>query len=217
MGDMRRIVIGAGLAVVLLPVVWYFTSRSLLVDQVHTRHLGTLQSNPLGWNGIWLQFGPAIPGLIGPMGWSGPALLQGGHMVDLNGPPGPDYEPVADLEVDAAGQLVLRKDGKSFVLGSRAGTMVGADEPIPAFAAEPGDQTSVTLECSLLSWPASYQPNFMTGYSPSWQRYLYYRLSWKKPSGARLGIVWRFRQDYDSVNGWTGGHTQEDLRIEIRP
>jgi len=216
---MRRIVICAGVAVVLLPILWFFTSRwcALLVDQVHTQRLGTLQSNPIGWNGTWLQFGPSIGNVHGPLGWSGPALLQGGHTVDLNGPPGPDYEPVADLKVDANNQLVLRKDGKSFVLGSRAGTIAGANDPIPAFAAGAGDQTSVTLECSLLGWPASYRSNFMTGYSPSWQRYLYYRLSWRKPSGAALSILWRFRQDYDSVNGWTGGLTQEDIRIEIRP
>jgi hypothetical protein len=69
-----------------------------------------------------------------------------------------------------------------------------------------------------LSWPAPlFQVNFMTGYVPSWQRNLYYRLSWAKASGARLDILWRERQDYDGVNGWTGARLTELIRIEIRP
>jgi len=216
---MRSLLIRGGIAVILLAVLWFFTSRwcSLLVDQVYTPRLTTLQSTPLGWNGVWLQFGPGIAHIGGPEGWSGPALLIGGHTVDLTGP-GPDYKQVASLEVDANGRLaLLLNDGNSFVLGSRAGTLPGGDGVVPAFAAGPGDTTSITLEHSLLSWPAPFEINFMTGYSPSWQRYLYYRLYWTKPSGARLNIVWRYRQDYDAINGWHGQGAKELIRIEIRP
>jgi hypothetical protein len=216
--DMRRFVIRAAIAVTLLTVLWFFTSRwcSLLVDQFYTERLATLQSSPLGWNGNRLQFGPAVSNILGPTGWTGPDLLNGGHIVDLTGP-GPDYKQVAELKVNADDQLMLLKDGKSFVLGSRAGTLPGADDVITAFAAGAGDTSSVTLECSLLSWPTPFELNFMTGYAPSWQRYLYYLLSWRKPSGAQLNIVWRYRQDYDSVNGWTGQMVQESIRVEIRP
>src|SRR5260370_856519 len=70
----------------------------------------------------------------------------------------------------------------------------------------------------VLAWPTPLlQVNFMTGYVPSWQRNLYYRLSWAKASGARLDILWRLRQDYDAVNGWTGGRLTDLIRIEIRP
>ena len=151
-----------------LPALWYFTARwcSLLVDRVYTPGLVTLQSTPLGWNGTWLQFGPAIPGLMGPKGWSGPDLLAGGHIVDFIGP-GPGYSQVATMEVDARDRLVLVWNGQRFVLGPRAGTLTGDDREIPAFAAEPGDTTSATLDRSLLSWPAPLEINFMTGYSPS--------------------------------------------------
>jgi hypothetical protein len=131
--------------------------------------------------------------------------------------PGLDYKEVATLKADAGDRLVLLKDGNSFVLGSRAGTLPGGDDVIPAFAADPGDTTSVTLDCGLLSWSAPFEINFMTGYSPSWQRYLYYRLPWKKPSGAQLNIIWRYRQDYDAVNGWHGQGAKELIWIEIRP
>jgi hypothetical protein len=214
----RSFLIRGSIAVILLAVLWFFTSRwcSLLVDQFYTPRLATLQSTPLGWNGVWLQFGSGIPNVIGPKGWSGPELLMGGHIVDFTGPD-PDDKPVATLKVDAGDHLVLLKDGNSFVLGSRAGTLSGGDGMIPAFAADPGDTTSVTLERSLLSWPAPFEINFMTGYSPSWQRYLYYRLSWKKPSGAQLNIIWRYRQNYDAVNGWQGQGAKELIQIEIRP
>jgi hypothetical protein len=65
---MRSFLIRAGVAVVLLTVLWFFTSRwcSPLVDQLYTPRLATLQSTPLGWNGVWLQFGPGISNTMGP-------------------------------------------------------------------------------------------------------------------------------------------------------
>jgi hypothetical protein len=215
---MRRFLVFGGVAVLALVALWSFTARwcSLLVEQVYTPRLATLQSTPLGWNGIWLQFGPAIPGLLGPEGWSGPELLLGGHIVDLRGP---DDQPVARIEVDAQDQLVLSKDGQSFVFGSRAGTITGDDKEIPAFAAGPGDRASVTIERSLLYWPAPFALNFIwgAGAAASWQRSFYYRLSWRKPSGAQLTIVWRLRQGYESINGWHPPGPLESIRIEIRP
>lgn len=215
---MRSLMIRGGIAVIVLFVLWYFTSRwcALLVDQVYTPRLAVLQSNPIGWNGTWLQFGPGIPNHVGPVGWSGPDLLKGGHIVDFTGP-GPDYKQIAALAVDTSGRLVLRKDGNSFVFGSRAGNLGEGDDAIPAFAADPGDTTSATLDRSVLSWPAPLGFNFMTGYRPSWQRYLYYRLSWKKSSGARLTIVWRFKQNYDAANGWQGEGENELTVIELQP
>lgn len=47
--------------------------------------------------------------------------------------------------------------------------------------------------------------NFMTGKSPSWRRNLYYRLVWKKASGAKLVMVWRFEQGFYPDDGWTSG------------
>jgi len=84
----RSFLIRGSIAVILLAVLWFFTSRwcSLLVDQFYTPRLATLQSTPLGWNGVWFQFGSGIPNVIGPKGWSGPELLMGGHIVDFTGP-----------------------------------------------------------------------------------------------------------------------------------
>ena len=48
----------------------------------------------------------------------------------------------------------------------------------------------------------AFEFNFMSR-SPWWKRYIYYRLLWKKRSGARLAILWRYGQDYYAAGGWT--------------
>jgi hypothetical protein len=48
---MRRLLIRGGVAVVLLPVLWYFTAHlcALAVDQVYTPRLAILTDAPIGW------------------------------------------------------------------------------------------------------------------------------------------------------------------------
>jgi hypothetical protein len=125
--------------------LWFFTAQwcSMLVDRVHTAPMAVVQSSPFGWNGTYLQFGSAIPGLVGLQGFNRGELLTGAHLLELTGP-GPDYKQAATLEINANNQLILVAGGRS------------DDEPIPAFAAEPGDTTSVTLERSLLGRPAPF-------------------------------------------------------------
>jgi hypothetical protein len=214
---MRRFLIPGG-AVVLLTVLWFFTSRwcALAVDQFYTPRLASLQDAPIGWDGTGLQLGTGVFD----------RLVPNGDHLDFIGF-APDYPYIARFIVDPDGRLVFVKDDARFVLGPRAGTLPASTQqdgtplegqtPMPAFAPAPGDTMSAALDRSLLSWPAAYRTNFMTGYSPSWQRNLYYRFSWAKPSGARLDILWRERQDYDAVNGWTGARLTELIRIEIRP
>ena len=220
---MRRFLIRAilipGGALVFLAVLWFFTSRwcALAVDQFYTPRLALVEAAPIGWNGTWLQLGTGIFDRLVPngdhLGFTGFA---------------PDYQDVARFIVDADDRLVFVKDDARFVLGPRAGTLPASTQedgtplegqaPMPAFTAAPGDTVSAALDRSVLAWPTPlFQVNFMTGYVPSWQRNLYYRLSWAKASGARLDILWRLRQDYDAVNGWTGGRLTDLIRIEIRP
>ena len=112
---------------------------------------------------------------------------------------------------------MLSKGECSFVIGSRAGAMLGGDEAIPAFAADADDETSLTLQRSVFSWPTLFGFNFMTGRSPTWRCHLYYRLSWKKASGARLKMVWCCEQGYDGVDGWTVAGVEGGSEVEIRP
>ena len=217
---MRSFLIRGGIAVIVQAVLWLFTARSLslVIDRIFTVHLATLQSTPLGWNGTYLQFGSSVEGTEGPNGgWNGAELQTGSQIVGLEGP-APGYYRRATLKVDTNDQLVLTVGAQSLVLGFLAGTLTGGGGPIPAFAAESGDTTSVTLERSWLSWP-TLELNFMTGQSPSWRRNLYYRLSWKKRSGARLDMLWRFEQGFDAANGWGSPGTRDGttglIRVEL--
>src|SRR6516164_5899289 len=155
MSGVRLIAIRVGLAALALVAlwgVWRFTAErwSLLVDRVYTAPMLVIRSTPFGWNGTYLQFEDAIPGLVGLKGFN----------------PG---------ERLASGQLELLSGGRHFVLGARAGTVPGDDGPIPAFAAEPGDTTSLVLENSLLGWPAPFTlaGTYLSGAPTTWMRHLY--------------------------------------------
>lgn len=176
---MRSFAIRGGLAAVALATLlflWFFTAQwcSALVDRVYTAPMAVVQSTPFGWNGTYLQFGSAIPGLVGLQGFNRGELLTGAHLLELTGP-GPDYKQAATLEINANDQLILVAGGRSFVLGSRAGTIPGDEKPIPAFAAEPGDTASVTLERNLLGWPApfTWAMTYLSGPPTTWLRHLY--------------------------------------------
>lgn len=198
--------------------VWYFTAErlSLTVDRIHTAPMQTIEATPFGWNGIYLQFGDAIPGLAGLTGFNEDGPMRGEHMLELEEGP-PDYKQIANLEIAAADKLVLSFDGRSFVLGVRGGTIQGDDGPVPAFAAEPGDTASLTLERSLLGWPIppSLAGTYLSGTPTSWARHLYYRLSWRKASGARLTMVWRCEQGWERINGWHNLGADELIKVEI--
>jgi hypothetical protein len=97
-------------------------------------------------------------------------------------------------------QLGLADGGKVFAFGPpRLGAENLATVP-PA-----GDDAFIEIRRSILSWPTPFDLNFMTGQSPSWKRHLYYRLLWKKPSGANLEMLWRYEQYFYPGNGWASG------------
>jgi len=111
-------------------------------------------------------------------------------------------------------QLHLSTGGKSFTFGQLLETTrddVG--RVVFAFAPEPEDTVSFTLERSLLTWPTPFEVNFMTG-GPvaSWRRYLTYRLLWRKRSGARLEMIWCYRQDFIPGKGMDARLAQRHRR-----
>ena len=67
----------------------------------------------------------------------------------------------------------------------------------------------------------------MTGHSPSWKRHLYYKLRWKKTSGATLGMIWRYEQFFYGQrlipgNGWGNGFMTHEgstglIQLDIHP
>jgi len=109
-------------------------------------------------------------------------------------------DPAPSIGTTKNDQLGLADRGKVFAFGparSEAENLVTAP---PA-----GDDAFIEIRRSTLSWPTPFEVNFMTGHSPSWKRHLYYRLLWKKPSGAKLEMLWRYEQYFYPVDGWASG------------
>ena len=84
-----------------------------------------------------------------------------------------------------------------------------------------GDDASIEIRRSILNWPTPFEVNFMTGHSPSWKRHLYYRVRWKKPSGATLEMLWRYEQYFYPGNGWASGFMTRQgstglIQVEIK-
>ena len=113
------------------------------------------------------------------------------------------------------GQLALSYAGKVFSFG-----------PIPIDtqqlkASRPSDDTAtLSVEHSVLAWPNFFEVNFMTGNSPKWKRYIYRKLNWKKPNGAKLEMLWRYEQFFYQNDGWVDAfmvrpETTGLIRVEI--
>jgi hypothetical protein len=98
------------------------------------------------------------------------------------------------------GELALANSGKVFAFG-----LPRSEAQNLATVPPQGDDAFIQIRRSVLSWPTPFDFNFMTGHSPSWKRHLYYRILWKKPSGAKLEMLWHYEQYFYPDNGWAGG------------
>jgi hypothetical protein len=176
---MRSIVLRALIGAIVGAIIWLVVGRQLstVLDRFVTVRLRTLPVSPLS-----CRFG---------------TILIGDVLLSLSATPG---ERAIAVECDASDRVVVSVDGRALVLGALIRSSPGSD-----FAPDQGDQLSLTVDRSLLSWPTPLDLNFMTGHSPSWKRNLYYRLRWTKASGASFTAVWRFEQYFYGSDGWTGG------------
>jgi len=113
-------------------------------------------------------------------------------------------------------QLALADREKVFAFGP-----VRAEADNLATVPPAGDDASIEIRRSILNWPTPFEVNFMTGQSPSLKRHLYYRVHWKKSSGASLQMLWRYEQFFYTGNGWTSGFMAREgstglIRVEIK-
>jgi len=116
--------------------------------------------------------------------------------LSLNDRNGPD----PNIGTTKNGQLGVANGGKVFAFGPPR-----SEAENLAVAPQAGDDAVIEIRRSVLSWPTPFELNFMTGQSPSWKRHLYYRLLWKKPSGEKLEMTWRYEQYFYPGNGWASG------------
>jgi hypothetical protein len=168
--------------IVIVGVIWVYAGRNitLLVDRITTSEVATTRVDHLQYDG-------------GGFGIAGLSLDFGtlnNQRFDLA------------LKLDPLNRVVLCSGGKSFVLGPLTSPVDSSGRPDIAFAADAHDTASLSITRSLLSWPTPLPVNFMVR-TPWWKRYVYYRLVWRKPSGAELTMLWRYEQDYYTGDGWT--------------
>jgi len=119
------------------------------------------------------------------------------------------------------GKLALAASGKVFPLGLLPKQDDNATDALSAVP-DPGDDARIGIGHSKLGWPTTFDLNFMTGASPSWKRHSYQRISWTKPNGMKLEMLWRYEQNYDAANGWTSPTVIREgesglIKIEIKP
>ena len=129
-------------------------------------------------------------------------------------------EPSPHIGTTKDDQLALSFGGKLFAFGSSRSAAENSSDNLAA-APPAGDDTSVSIRRSLLSWPTPFDFNFMTGHSPSWKRHQYYRLTWKKQSGGKLEMLWRYEQYFYPSDGWAGGQMTREgstglIRVDIQ-
>jgi len=187
---MRRILI---LLVILavsaaaLATLWIFRGREIssFIDRYWTVESGSAPISSIGYEGSG----------------TGGILIVDEVSLSLN-----DVRPDVSLSVGSTkdNQLALATSGKVFPLGPLTSISENTGERL-ATKLPPGDQAFLVMRHSVLSWPTPFEMNLMTGQSPSWKRHIYQEIRWKKSSGAKLHMLWRYEQFFYPGNGWTSG------------
>jgi hypothetical protein len=198
----RKILITLGILIAFIVAVfasWIFGGRqlSLLLDRFWTIETASSRINSVVYEGS---------GTGGLLHVNDIAL----SLNDRNGP-----SPTVGTTKN--GELALADSGKVFAFG-----LPRSEAENLAAAPPAGDDAFIEIRRSIIAWPTPFDFNFMTGHSPSWKRHLYYRLVWKKPSSAKLEMLWRYEQYFYPDNGWVGGFMTNGsstglLQVDIHP
>ena len=182
---MRKFLITLAILVGIIAAVsatWIFGGRqlSLFIDRYRTIETASARINSITYEGSG----------------TGGLLRVNDLALSLNDTSGPS--PTIGSTKD--NQLALAAGGKVFAFGPPRSEAENLAAVPPA-----SDDAFIEIRRSVLSWPTPFDFNFMTGHSPSWKRHIYYRLLWKKPSGAKLEMLWRYEQYFYPTNGWGSG------------
>jgi len=203
---MRRILIlfvTLAVAAAGLAALWVFRGRevSSLIDRYWTVESRSAPVQSIGYKGSG----------------TGGILIINDVSLSLN-----DVKPDLSLSIGSTkdNQLALATSGKVFPFGPLTSTSDNTAERLVT-APPPGDEALVVTRHSVLNWPTPFDMNLMTGQSPSWKRHIYQEIRWKKSSGAKLQMLWRYEQFFYPGNGWTSGFMTREgstglIRIEIK-
>ena len=148
---------------------------------------------------------------------TGGTLICNGFSFSLN-----ELRPGLSLSVGSTkdNQLALATSGKVFPFGPLTSASENTGEGL-ATVPPSDDQAFLATRHSVLSWPTPFDVNLMTGQSPSWKRHTYQEIRWKKSSGAKLQMLWRYEQFFYPGNGWTSGFMTREgstglIRVDIQ-
>ena len=196
---MRKILITLLIVVVLaiaMSILWIFGGRqlSLYVDRFGTIEAGSIPIKSLTYEG----------------NGTGGTLVVNDLRLDLSPADSHDSPPHVGTTKDE--QIALSFGGKVFAFGPLL-----SETDTLATAPQSGDDASISIRHSYLSWPTFFDLNFVSGRAPSWKRHLYNQLTWNQPNGAKLEMLWRYEQYFYPGDGWaTGMMTREGVTGLIR-
>jgi hypothetical protein len=203
---MRRILIllvTLAVGAAALAALWIFRGREIssFIDRYWTAETQSAPIHSIGYEGSG----------------TGGILIINDVSLSLN-----DVRPDLSLSVGSTkdNQLALATSGKVFAFGPLTSASEDSAEHL-ATALPPGDQAFLSARHSVLSWPTPFDINLMTGQSPSWKRHIYQEIRWKKSSGAKLQMLWRYEQFSYPGNGWTSGFMTRQgstglIRVDIK-
>jgi hypothetical protein len=198
---MRKILITLAVfiaVVIAFLATWIFYGHqiSLLLDRFGTIEMSSARINSIAYQG----------------NGTGGSL----HVSDLELSLNDRNGPAPSMGTTKNDQLALADRGKVFAFGP-----VRTEAENLATVPPAGDDASIEIRRSILNWPTPFEVNFMSGHSPSWKRHLYYRVRWKKSSGATLEMLWRYEQYFYPGNGWASGFMTREgstglIQVEIK-
>jgi len=178
---MRKTLIALLILILAMPILWLWRGRdfSMLIDRFHLIETSSRPIKTIAYEGN------GADGIL--------------HVDDLDlslnetelGSARPSIGTTKD------DQLALSFGGKVFPFGpikAGTGSLVAATPS--------GDVATISIQHSPISWPNFFETNFMTGRSPSWKRHIYQKLVWKKPTGAKLEMLWRYEQYFYPEDRW---------------
>jgi hypothetical protein len=179
------------IAIILIAVptiTWLFAGRqlSLFVDRFKTIESASIPIESLAYEG------------------SGAGGLFRVNDLGLDLSPADRRDATPNVGTNKSGELALSFGGKVFAFGPLRAAPDNAGEILATFP-QAGDEATIAIRHSVMSWPTMLEFNFMTGKAPTWRRHLYYQLTWTRQNGAKLEMLWRYEQYFYPGDGWAMG------------
>jgi len=178
---MRRILGGIAVIIALLVVIsilWIFGGQrlSLFLDRFGTIEIASAPIESISYEGS---------------GTGGIVLI---NQLRLSLIPADTATSEVHIGTTKDEQLGLSYDGKVFAFGP----VRSSERAALAASIEPTDAALIATRHSCLCWPTFNRDQW-----PTWNRYDFYQLTWKKPNGAKLEMVWRNGPNFYRDRDWT--------------